>query len=498
MEFRVNSARAETQHSSACVVIGIFEPQQLSHAGQSLDKASGGHITAALERGDMDGTLGETLMLPQPSESAVERILLVGCGDAATFDERAYRQATTAMTTALARTGATAAVNYLSCLPVPERGTAWRVREAVRIACDGLYRFEQMKSEAPAKRPQLAALSLAIASEDERCEAENAVRIGQAMGHGMDLAKDLGNLPANVCTPDYLAQHARELADAYTDVSAEILGPAEMDALGMGALRAVSFGSRLEPRLILMHYQGGGADQPPHALVGKGVTFDSGGISIKPAAAMDEMKYDMAGAASVFGAVQAAAELELGINVLGVVPAVENMPDGNAYRPGDVLTTMSGQTVEIINTDAEGRLALCDALTYTARYAPASIVDMATLTGSCIIALGEHAHGLMGHDDAMIQALTSAGRDTGDRAWQLPLWPEYDEQLKSNFADFAHVGGRQAGTITAGCFLARFTRGERWAHLDIAGTSWKSGEHKGATGRPVPLLTQYLIDRSAD
>mgnify|MGYP000356047209 CR=1 FL=1 len=497
MAFPIDSTPAEAQ-TAACVVVGVFEPQQLSHAGQALDKASGGQIAAILERGDMDGAIGQTLLLAQPIGAASERILLVGCGDAAAFDERAYRQAVAAMTTALTQTGAAEAVSYLSCLPVTDRGIGWRIREAVRIIHDGLYRFEQMKSRDSGKPPKLATVTLAITGEDERDEAERAAGIGEAMGRGMDLAKDLGNLPANVCTPDYLAQRARELADAHANLSVEILGPDDMDALGMGALRAVSWGSRLEPRLILMHYQGAVADQPPHALVGKGVTFDTGGISIKPAAAMDEMKYDMAGAASVFGAVQAATELGLGINVLGVVPAVENMPDGNAYRPGDVLTTLSGQTVEIINTDAEGRLALCDALTYTARYGPASIIDMATLTGSCIIALGEHAHGLMGHDEAMIEAVTAAGRDTGDRAWQLPLWPEYDEQLKSNFADFAHVGGRQAGTITAGCFLSRFTADQRWAHLDIAGTSWRSGDQKGATGRPVPLLTEYLIQRTGD
>lgn len=495
MEFSVDSTAAEDQ-VAPCIVVGIFDAPRLSHAAESLDKALDGQLRAIVERGDFNGELGRSLFLHQATGSRCERILLVGCGDSDAFDERAYRQAVAAMMDALHQSGASAAVSYLGTLGVAGHGIDWRVREAVRIAEGKCYRSDGLISTASGRTPALGHLTLAIGDEAERPQAEEGCRIGRAMAHGEALSRELGDLPANWCTPVYLAERADQLAAEFDDLSIEILGPEAMDELGMGALGAVSYGSRLEPRLIVMHYQGGDADTAPHALVGKGVTFDSGGISIKPAASMDEMKYDMAGAASVFGAVRAAAELGLGINVLGVIPAVENMPDGNAYRPGDVVTTLSGQTVEIINTDAEGRLALCDALTYTARYRPQSIVDIATLTGSCIIALGEHAHGLMGNNDSVIQSLLAAGRETGDRAWQLPLWPEYDEQLKSNFADCAHVGGRQAGTITAGCFLARFSADQNWAHLDIAGTGWRSGEHKGATGRPAPLLTQYLLDQA--
>jgi leucyl aminopeptidase len=317
------------------------------------------------------------------------------------------------------------------------------------------------------------------------------------MAQGMALAKDLANLPGNICTPSYLADEARRLGRKSSKLKVTVLEEKQMEKLGMGALLSVSRGSRQPAKLIVLEYKGGKADARPVALVGKGLTFDAGGISIKPAEKMDEMKYDMCGGASVLGTLAACVALDLPLNVVGIIPSSENLPDGDANKPGDIVTSMSGQTIEILNTDAEGRLILCDALTYTERFKPAAVVDIATLTGACIIALGDQASGLLANDDKLADELLAAGQSSGDRAWRLPLWDEYQSQLDSNFADMANVGGRPAGTITAACFLARYTKQFKWAHLDIAGTAWKSGgKDKGATGRPVPLLTQFLLKRA--
>ena len=321
---------------------------------------------------------------------------------------------------------------------------------------------------------------------------------GRALVAGMDLSKDLSNLPGNVATPTYLADQAKSLGRSYKSIKTTVLDEKQMEKLGMGSLLSVSRGSRQPAKLIVMEYKGTIAKtkQKPVVLVGKGLTFDAGGISIKPSAGMDEMKYDMVGGASVFGTIKAIAEMELPINVVGVVPSSENLPDGDANKPGDIVTSMSGQTIEILNTDAEGRLILCDALTYSKKFDPDVVIDIATLTGACVVALGSHATGMLSNNDALAGKLLEAGQKCGDRAWQLPLWDEYDEQLKSPFADMANIGGKEAGTITAACFLSRYTKEFTWAHLDIAGTAWKSGANKGATGRPVPLLTQYLIDKA--
>ena len=330
----------------------------------------------------------------------------------------------------------------------------------------------------------------------ELSAGETAVRLGKAISAGVTLARDLGNLPGNICTPTYLAKQAQAL-EKHGAIKTRVLEEADMEKLGMGALLSVSRGSRQPAKLIIMEYHGGKKDEPPVALVGKGLTFDAGGISIKPAAAMDEMKFDMCGGASVLGTLQAVAELKLPINVVGIVPSSENLPDGDANKPGDIVTSMSGQTIEILNTDAEGRLILCDALTYTERFDPAVVIDIATLTGACVVALGAHASGLMGNNEGLVRDLLSAGKYAHDRAWQLPLWDDYQSQLDSNFADMANVGGREGGALIAACFLARYTKKFKWAHLDIAGTAWKSGRNKGATGRPVSLLTTYLIQRCA-
>ncbi|HEY4999054.1 MAG TPA: leucyl aminopeptidase, partial [Usitatibacter sp.] len=376
------------------------------------------------------------------------------------------------------------------------RDIAWKVEHAVIAISDGFYRFDRMKSKPPETKRALHKVTLHVSKRGEISEGEDALARGEAIAQGMALAKDLGNLPANVCTPTYLADQAVELGKRQ-GIKVEILDQKEIEKLGMGSFLAVARGSVQPPKLIVMEYQGGKKDAPPVALVGKGVTFDTGGISIKPAAEMDEMKFDMCGAASVFGTMKAIALMKLPINVVGVVPATENMPDGNAVKPGDIVTTMSGQTVEILNTDAEGRLILCDALTYVEKFKPAAVVDIATLTGAMVIALGNVASGLFSNSDPLARELLNAGDSAWDRAWHMPLWDDYQEHLKSNFADFPNIGTRAAGSVTAACFLSRFTKAYPWAHLDIAGTAWKPGVDKGATGRPVALLAHFLVRRAA-
>ena len=315
------------------------------------------------------------------------------------------------------------------------------------------------------------------------------------LGLGVNLARELGNLPGNICTPTYLARQAAQIASDYKNIKATILEQKDMEKLAMGSFLSVAKGSREAPKLIMLEYTGADKNEPPHVLIGKGITFDSGGISIKPGQAMDEMKFDMCGAASVLGTMKTIAELQPKLNVVAIVPSCENLPDGNANKPGDVVTSMSGQTIEILNTDAEGRLILCDALTYSEKFKPASVIDVATLTGACVVALGKHPAGLLGNNDELIDDIKQAANTSCDRVWQLPLWEDYQEQLKSNFADIANIGGPGAGTITAACFLSRFAKKLKWAHLDIAGVAWESGNNKGATGRPVALLSQYLLDR---
>jgi leucyl aminopeptidase len=357
-----------------------------------------------------------------------------------------------------------------------------------------MYQFTQTKSNNNSKA-SLKKLVLNIANKKDLRKAQSAVKIGNGIASGVDLARDLGNLPGNICTPTYLASTASKQAKAAKNMSVKVLNQKDMEKLKMGSFLSVAKGSRQPPKFIIMNHQGGKKDDKPIVLVGKGITFDSGGISIKPSAAMDEMKFDMCGAASVLGTMKTVSELQLPLNVIGVVPSCENLPDGQANKPGDVVTSMSGQTIEVLNTDAEGRLILCDALTYSERFKPKAVIDVATLTGACVVALGKHAAGLLGNDDTLIDKIIQSGIRAGDRCWSMPLWDEYQDQLKSNFADIANIGGRDAGTITAACFLSRFSKKFKWAHLDIAGVAWESGAKKGATGRPVPLLTQFLLDQ---
>jgi len=496
MEFLVKSGTPEKQRS-ACLVVGVYIGRKLSAAASAIDEISNGGIGTILRRGDHQGKAGQTLLLHHVPNLPSERVLLVGCGKEKEFNEARYREITAAGMRALKNTGATEATSYLTELDVKGRDIPWKIRQAVEITEAVLYRFDQLKSKKDDdnNKRALKRLILSVPRRSDLTPGETAVNQGQAIAAGVKLARDLGNLPGNICTPAYLADQARELGAQY-GIKTTVLEAEDMRALGMGALLSVARGSRQPPKLIVLEYRGAGDDSAPVALVGKGLTFDAGGISIKPAANMDEMKFDMCGGASVLGAVKAAAELKLALNVVGIVPSSENLPDGDANKPGDIVTSMSGQTIEVLNTDAEGRLILCDALTYAARYKPAAVIDIATLTGACVIALGNHASGLMGNNDALVRELLSAAKYSFDRAWQLPLWDEYQKALESPFADMANIGGREAGAIVGGSFLARYTKDYKWAHLDIAGTAWKTGKEKGATGRPVPLLTQFLIARA--
>lgn len=496
MEYIAKSGSPEKQRT-ACIVLGVFESRKLSARARQVDQASGGMLAGFLRRGDMDGRPGQTLLLHHVPNLPAERVLLVGCGKEREFSEQRYIEAHATVARLLNDTGSTEMTTYLAELEVKGRDIAWKARQAVLASEAALYRFDQLKSKPGGPRRPLRKVVLAVSKRNEIGVAEQAIWQGKAASAGVAYAKNLGNLPGNICTPTYLTQQARELGEQY-GAKITVLEADDMKDLGMGSLLSVARGSRQPPKLIVLEYARGREGENPIALVGKGITFDSGGISIKPAAQMDEMKFDMCGAASVLGAIKAVAELQLPLNVVGIVPSCENMPSGRANKPGDIVTSMSGQTIEVLNTDAEGRLILCDALTYAARFKPAAVVDIATLTGACVIALGAQATGLMSNHEGLARELLSAGKESYDRAWQLPLWPEYQKSLDSNFADMANIGGREAGTITAACFLSRFARKLKWAHLDIAGTAWKGGKDKGATGRPVPLLTQFLINRCQD
>jgi leucyl aminopeptidase len=492
VEFSIKSGAPQTG-ANGCLVAGVFETRRLSAAAVVLDRAAKGYLSKVVRRGDMQGKLGATLLL-QDVPGAAGRILLVGLGREVDFQDKQYREAVAAAVRAVNATGAEEASLHLTELPVGRRDAEWKVAHAVAVAGDAGYRFTRMKSKSDDHGPALRRLALSVDRAAHKGAAAGLEQ-GLAVTHGMSLARDLGNLPPNVCTPSYLAGEARELAKRYR-MKATVLGRDDMERLGMRTLLSVAQGSAEPPRFITLEYHGGPKNTKPVVLVGKGITFDTGGISIKPAAEMDEMKFDMCGAAAVLGTMKAAGEMRLPVNLVGAIPTTENMPGGRATRPGDVVKSLSGQTVEILNTDAEGRLILCDALTYIERFRPAAVIDIATLTGACVIALGHVATGLFANDEALARELLAAGEGAYDRVWRLPLWEDYQEQLKSNFADFANIGGRPAGAVTAACFLARFARKYRWAHLDIAGTAWKSGKEKGATGRPVPLLTQFLVNRA--
>lgn len=494
MQYLVTTQTPSTSQLD-CIVVAVFEQSELSPSALSLNKQSNGNINRIIERGDITGKVGQTLLLQDIEGIASPRVLLVGCGKKEATTENNFISAVTAMAGVLNNSAIQHALSCLAEIDVQSRPPEWKVRQTAISTEAVLYKYTQTKSEVTPQDKPLESISFCAQDSDEQ-SATQAALSGQAISNGMTLARELSNLPGNVCTPSYLAQQAIKLADRFSSITTTVLDEAEMADLGMDSLLSVSRGSREPAKLIIMNYQGAGDDRPV-VLVGKGLTFDAGGISLKPSQAMDEMKYDMCGSASVFGTISAIAELSLPINVVGVVPSSENLPDGDANKPGDIVTSMAGKTIEILNTDAEGRLILCDALTYSARFDPEVVIDIATLTGAIIVALGSQATGLMANNQELADALLQAGNDSFDRVWQLPIWDDYQQQLDSNFADIANIGGKEAGSVTAACFLSRFTKDFNWAHLDIAGTAWKGGKAKGATGRPVPLLVQFLINHIA-
>jgi len=497
MDFSIKPIDAKTGIAgikTGCIVAAVFENRKLSSAAAELDGK--GAVSAALKSGDLSGKTGSTLLLRNMDGVAAERVLLVGMGNADAISDKSFLSALQSAGRVLATLGGTDA---LVALPqVNGRDTGWTVCNAVLALRDGSYRYDVTKSKKDPASNGIRKIAFAVAAT-ESSAAKGAMTQGVALANGVDLTRDLGNLPSNICTPTYLANTAKKLAKEF-GFGVEVLERKQMEALKMGSFLSVTKGSDEPPKFIVLKHMGGKAKDAPTVLVGKGITFDTGGISLKPGANMDEMKYDMCGAASVFGTFRAIGEMGLKLNVIGVVPTCENMPSGRASKPGDIVTSMSGQTIEILNTDAEGRLILCDALTYVERFKPAAVVDIATLTGACVTALGHHNTGLFTrHDDAhdaLAAELLAAGKTSGDTAWRMPIEDAYQEQLKSNFADMANIGGPPGGSITAACFLERYTKKYTWAHLDIAGTAWKSGAAKGATGRPVPLLTTFLMNRA--
>ena len=499
MDFSIKTIDAKTSIATVktgCLVVGVFEGRKLSAAAAAVDKT--GAITAALKSGDLTSKPGTTLLLRGLQDVAAERVLLVGLGDEESIKDKHFTQAAQAIVRVFGTLGGNDALLALPLNQVKQRDLAWAIGNIVLSARENMYRSDSQKSKKDPAPAGIKKIAFALSSTDSAA-GKHALQESTSIANGVELAKELGNLPGNICTPTYLANTAKKLAKDYK-LGIEVLDRKQLQALKMGSFLSVAEGSDEPPKFIVLKHMGGKVKDAPVVLVGKGITFDSGGISLKPGAAMDEMKYDMCGAASVLGTFRAIAELGLKLNVIGVIPSTENMPSGSATKPGDIVTSMSGQTIEVLNTDAEGRLVLCDALTYVERFKPAAVIDIATLTGACVVALGHHNAGLFSRDDEahdkLANDLIAAGKASGDTAWRMPLEDAYQEQLKSNFADVANIGGMPGGSVTAACFLERFTKKYTWAHLDIAGVAWRGAAAKGSTGRPVPLLTNYLIGQA--
>lgn len=485
---------AITSEKTACAILPIFANKRLSDDTKEVDQLYKGLITTAVKNGDISGNAGETLLIPTPAGSTHKRLLLVGCGKSNEINILKYRKIINAVAQKLKSTGAIDAVSVLASLEVEHQTARSLARTQVMVIEDNFYRYEHTISK---QKPDYKLKKVKfVCAQAHLKNIQLGTKQGQAIAGGLLLSKELGNLPGNICTPTHLAKTAQTIKRGKSKLSVQILDEKEMKKLGMGSLLSVSAGSVEPAKLITLQYKGAEKSSKPVVLVGKGITFDTGGISLKPGGAMDEMKFDMCGAATVLGTMQAIADMDLPLNVVGLVASAENMPGGKATKPGDVVTSMSGQTIEILNTDAEGRLVLCDALTYAKRYNPDVVIDMATLTGACVVALGQEATALMSNSDKLSEEILAAGTSTGDRAWPMPIWDEYQSGLDSNFADIANIGGRWGGAITAACFLSRFTKDYQWAHMDIAGTAWYQGKNKGSTGRPIPLLTQFLMKRA--
>jgi len=493
MDYAIETAPLETLQCD-CLIVGVYQDQQLSASASLINNSTQGLINKILSRGDISGKNGETVLINAIPDSSIERILLVGLGENKPLSGKNYRKALLAAINSLKKTQIKSVVCSLAECDVIGGDRQWKTRQIIEVFNDAAYQFTAYKSN---KETDSKVEKISItAPKTELVFAQTGLTQGKAIAEGINLTKLLADLPGNICTPAYLAQQAFELGKKYPSFDISVLEESDMEKLGMGALLSVSRGSRQPAKLITLDYRGGEKNGKPIVLIGKGLTFDAGGISLKQAPGMDEMKYDMCGGATVLGTLLAAAQMQLPLNIIGLIPASENMPDGDANKPGDILTSMSGKTIEVLNTDAEGRLLLCDTLTYAERYNPDVVIDMATLTGACLVALGRVPSGLLGNNDTLCNDLLAASETANDSLWRLPLWEEYQEQLKSNFADMANVGGKDAGTITAACFLSQFAENFHWAHLDIAGTAWRTGPTKGATGRPVPLLSQYLINRA--
>ena len=497
MKYTLNSNNNPVTDSQDCIVISVFSDDSsnnkvvLGNAGVELDKASEGEIKGVLDKGDFKAEIADTQMLYDIKGVNASRVLLVGCGKASEYDAKTVNKVSQAASKTLQKTSIKSVSCYLSDSVATEENETAITQVAIAFA-DSLYQLQDYKSK---KKDAPSLKEVCVSSQAGfNGDAKTALNNGIAISQGMQLTRDLANHPGNVCTPTYIATTATELANDYKSIEIDVLEEADMEKLGMGSFLSVSKGSDEPGKMVILQYFGAkDKKQQPIALVGKGVTFDTGGISLKPGASMDEMKFDMGGAAGMLGTLKACAEMQLNINVVVVLAAAENMPSARASKPGDIVTSMKGITIEVLNTDAEGRLVLCDALTYVGKYNPSIVIDAATLTGACIVALGHHISAVLSNDDELANDLMDAGNTINDRAWRLPMGDEYKKQLKSSFADLGNIGGRAAGTITAACFLGEFTKDYKWAHLDIAGTAWSG---KDATGRPVPLLSQFLINQS--
>jgi len=487
MKFTASSAALSGLKTDSLV---LPTGKKLKTSAQTIDKSCKGIITSVIKSGEFTAKSGQVTVLNLP-QSDIKRLILLGTDGIS--NNRQRRKAIDSACAALTKSKSKTALWIGEQLGEDIQAAACAVAESINAAS---YSYKK-NDKAPS--PSLKSVTFWSADQSATKAARAGLKFGAAVGEGINNTRQLGNLPANICTPNYLADQALALAQqklSKATITTDILDRAQMKKLKMHSLLSVAAGTETDPKLIVVNYQGTDATTKPVVLVGKAVTFDSGGISLKPGRGMDEMKFDMCGGASVLGVMTALSQLQLAINVVGIIPATENMPNGRATKPGDVVTSMSGQTIEILNTDAEGRLILCDALTYAAKFKPDTVIDIATLTGAVISALGKVASGLVSNHQQLADQLIHSGTQSGDPVWQLPLWEEYDELLNSNFADMANIGGPQAGTITAGCFLARYTKDYKWAHLDIAGTAWLSGNSKGATGRPVPMLMEYLRQKS--